>query len=104
MWSLTKIPQGPVDFKVSRGRKDSSLVEFKLASNSQLKRNLENQVAIYEAANNTKKSIKVIFYFSDSEYIKVSQIIRDLGFTEEQKKSIILIDASRENKISASKA
>lgn len=96
--------RGPVDFKVSRGRKDSSLVEFKLASNSQLKRNLENQVAIYEAANNTKKSIKVIFYFSDSEYIKVSQIIRDLGFTEEQKKSIILIDASRENKISASKA
>jgi hypothetical protein len=38
--------RGPVDFKISRGSGDKSLVEFKLASNSQLKRNLEKQVAI----------------------------------------------------------
>ncbi|MEO8271867.1 MAG: hypothetical protein ABI557_19245, partial [Aureliella sp.] len=32
--------RGPVDFKVSRGSTDKTLVEFKLASNSQLERNL----------------------------------------------------------------
>lgn len=96
--------RGPVDFKISRGAKDSTLVEFKLASNSQLKRNLEKQVEIYELANNTKKSIKVILYFSDSEYLRTSQIIRELSVDPEKKKNIILIDASRETKISASKA
>ena len=40
--------RGPVDYVVSRGRVDKSLVEFKLASNPQLKRNLESQVKIYE--------------------------------------------------------
>src|SRR3712207_6984239 len=38
--------RGPVDFKVSMGSADKTLVEFKLASNSQLQRNLANQVAI----------------------------------------------------------
>ena len=33
--------RGPVDYKVSRGDWDKSLIEFKLASNRQLKRNLE---------------------------------------------------------------
>ena len=51
---------GPVDYKLSRGAVDKSLIEFKLGSNSQLKRNLQNQVKIYEAANRTKKSVKVI--------------------------------------------
>src|SRR5260370_6242592 len=35
--------RGPVDFKISRGSADKTLVEFKLAGNSQLKRNLERQ-------------------------------------------------------------
>ncbi|HCD7096436.1 TPA: hypothetical protein NDY26_005109, partial [Enterobacter hormaechei] len=52
--------RGPVDYKISRGSKDKTLVEFKLASNSKLKQNLANQVKIYESANETKKSIKVI--------------------------------------------
>lgn len=30
--------RGPVDFKISNGSKDSSLVEFKLADNSKLKK------------------------------------------------------------------
>jgi hypothetical protein len=33
--------RGPVDFKVSFGADDKSLIEVKLASNSSLKRNLE---------------------------------------------------------------
>ncbi len=43
--------RGPVDFEVSDGSVDKTLIEFKLGSNTGLKRNLEKQVAIYEAAN-----------------------------------------------------
>jgi len=54
--------RGPVDFKISKGSKDATLVEFKLAKNSKLKQNLEKQLEIYKKANNTEKGIKVIFY------------------------------------------
>ncbi|MGD6776334.1 hypothetical protein [Sutcliffiella horikoshii] len=94
--------RGPVDFKVSRGNKDKTLIEFKLASNSQLKRNLRNQVAVYEKANQTKKSIKVIFFFSDAELKKVNKIMSELGLGESD--NIILIDARNDNKPSASTA
>ena len=54
--------RGPVDFTVSRGRADKSLVEFKLASNSQLKRNLENQVPVYERASDAHRSRSFFFF------------------------------------------
>lgn len=94
--------RGPVDYEVSRGSLDKSLVEFKLASNPQLKRNLDKQVAIYQKASDTEKSLKVICYFSEKELDKVSNILADLGLIHE--KSIILIDARSDNKPSASKA
>jgi hypothetical protein len=94
--------RGPVDFKVSRGSKDSTLVEFKLASNSKLKQNLEKQVAIYEAANRTRNSLKAVFYFSETERIRVKDILQQLKLEED--KSIILIDCRNDNKPSASKA
>ncbi len=94
--------RGPVDFKVSRGSKDKSLVEFKLAKNTQLERNLENQLKVYEAANNTKKSLTVILFLSEDELIRVQAILRRLELTEE--KDIVLIDARNDNKPSASKA
>jgi hypothetical protein len=47
--------RGPVDYKVSKGAADTTLVEFKLASNSQLKRNLMNQVKVYQEANPASK-------------------------------------------------
>lgn len=94
--------RGPVDFKVSRGKKDKTLIEFKLASNSQLRRNLQNQVEIYENANETKKSIKVILYFSQRELTNVTKILGELGLKEA--KNIILIDARMDNKPSASTA
>jgi hypothetical protein len=92
--------RGPVDYKISRGSKDSTLVEFKLASNSKLKQNLENQVEVYEKANQTKKSIKVIMCFSDSEMDKTYRILKELKLMGQR--NIIMIDASVENKISAS--
>ena len=91
--------RGPVDYSVSMGSKDKTLVEFKLASNSKLKMNLENQVGIYEKASNTKQSIKVILYFDNSEYVKVKGILKELKL--ENEKSIVLIDSGN-NKPSAS--
>ncbi|ULJ59885.1 hypothetical protein [Wielerella bovis] len=92
--------RGPVDYKISRGSKDSTIVEFKLASNSKLKQNLQHQVGVYEDANQTKKSIKVILYFSESELLKVLKVLKDLKL--EGQENIVLIDASKDNKISAS--
>lgn len=94
--------RGPVDFKVSYGSGDKSLIEFKLASNSALKRNLENQVAIYEKANRTDKSIKVIVCYTARDQVKVANVLKDLGLDKEP--SIVVIDARNDNKPSASKA
>lgn len=92
--------RGPVDYAISQGSNDKTLVEFKLASNSQLKRNLQNQVEIYEQANKTKDSIKVILYFDTPEYLKVTTIIKELKLENDE--NIILIDAGNDNKKSAS--
>jgi hypothetical protein len=94
--------RGPVDFKVSRGARDKTLVEFKLASNSQLEKNLENQVAIYEKANRTTQSYKVILCFTSQDAAKVKKILQRLKVQHDA--GIILIDARKDNKPSASKA
>jgi hypothetical protein len=94
--------RGPVDFKVSYGSGDKSLIEFKLASNTSLKRNLENQVAIYEKANRTNKSIKAIICYTKRDEAKVTRVLKDLGL--EKDPSIVVIDARNDNKPSASKA
>lgn len=91
--------RGPVDFKVSKGSKDSTLVEFKLASNTKLRKNLENQVEIYKKANCTNRAIKVILYFTEEEYAKVTGILNDLKLYECD--DIVLINAI-DNKPSAS--
>lgn len=94
--------RGPVDYKISRGSSESTLVEFKLASNSKLKQNLQNQVEVYKNANATKKTIKVIMFFSDSEFAKVLKIMNELELKEG--KELVLIDARKANKPSASNA
>ena len=94
--------RGPADVKVSLGSIDSTIVEFKLARNSQLKKNLQNQVEIYKKANNTKKSLKIIFYFNLKELRTVEKILKELNL--ETAENIILIDTRKDNKISASKA
>jgi hypothetical protein len=92
--------RGPVDYKISRGSKDSTLVEFKLASNSKLKKNLENQVEVYKAANKTKKAIKVIMCFSEAEIAKVAGVLDELGLAGDP--NTVVIDADAGNKTSAS--
>ena len=94
--------RGPVDFVVSNGAKDKSLVEFKLASNSKLKQNLESQVEIYQRAHDTDKKIKVILFFSEEEAIKTHNILKEIKL--ENEKYIVMIDARNDNKPSASNA
>ena len=93
--------RGPVDFKVSRGRVDKTLVEFKLAKNSQLEKNLAKQCEIYEkASDSTHSPLKVILYFSASELIRVNRILERLKIADSP--HIILIDACDDNKPSGS--
>jgi hypothetical protein len=94
--------RGPVDYKVSIGAADKSLIEFKLASNSQLKRNLQKQVEIYEKANQTASSVKVIICYTAADQTKVAAILKDLKLTQQE--NIVVIDARSDNKPSASKA
>jgi hypothetical protein len=94
--------RGPADFKISRGAKDKTIIEMKLAKNTSLKRNLEKQVEIYERASDAKNGIKVIIYFNISEYSRVTKILRELGLLGHR--DIVLIDARSDNKPSGSKA
>lgn len=90
--------RGPVDYSVSKGSSDKTLIEFKLASNSKLKQNLEKQVEVYEKANNTTNSIKVILYFDVTEFNKVIRTLKQLQI--ENSPNIILIDAGRKKSAS----
>jgi hypothetical protein len=83
--------RGPVDFKISRGASDKSLVECKLASNSKLKQNLKNQVEIYQKASDAAQALKVIIYFTETELKRVQAILKELNLTDV--KDIVLIDA-----------
>lgn len=94
--------RGPVDFKASRGAKDKTLVEFKLASNPQLRRNLEKQVDIYKKASDATIGFKVIIYFTADELARSERILSELNMTGD--KHIYLIDARNDNKPSGSKA
>lgn len=93
--------RGPVDFKISRGR-DKTLVEMKLAKNTKLEQNLAKQAEIYQAASDAKHAIKAIIYFTASELMRVKAILKRLHL--ENNKDVVLIDARRDNKPSASKA
>lgn len=94
--------RGPADFKISRGAKDNTIIEMKLATNSSLKRNLERQVEIYKKASDAKHGVKVIIYFSLSGLARVKKTLKELNLTEDR--DIVLIDARGDNKPSGSKA
>ena len=95
--------RGPADYKVSRGAGDKTIVEFKLAKNTQLERNLLNQTAVYEkASDSTKPSLKAILYFDAQQFRRVNTILRRTGLQDSP--HILLIDARSDNKPSGSKA
>ena len=94
--------RGPVDYKVSKGSSDKSLVEFKLARNSKLKQNLKNQVDVYKKANGTDSAITVIVVYTEAEQKKVEKILNELGL--QGSPHVVTIDARRDNKPSGSNA
>ena len=91
--------RGSADFKISRGSLDKTIVEFKLASNPQLKRNLQHQVDLYKQASDAAVGYKVIIYFIDDELERVQEILKELDLTHGE--NVIMIDARK--KLSASR-
>lgn len=91
--------RGPADYKVSFGARDSTIVEFKLGSSTSLRRNLENQTAIYKKASRAISDIKVILCYTKSEIVNIRRIL--LALNQENAENVVIIDATR--KISASK-
>ena len=90
--------RGPADYKISYGERDATIVEFKLAASSSLKRNLLNQTEIYKKASKTINDIKVILCYTDNEIAKVNRILRSME--QEGAENIVIIDATQ--KLSAS--
>lgn len=97
--------RGPADFTVSLGSKDKTYVEFKLASNTSLEKNLLKQVETYQNADIAtleSKSVKVILYFKQEELASANGILTSLGINKSP--GIVMIDARNDNKPSGSKA
>lgn len=77
-------------------------MEMKLAKNSKLAKNLKKQVEIYQEASDAETGIKAIIYFTAAELAKVRKVLKDLKLADSP--DVVLIDARRDNKPSASKA
>lgn len=93
--------RGPSDFEVSRGRFDKSIIEFKLAKNTSLARNLKYQAEAYKKASDAQYALKVIVFFTADEEARTLRILRELGLDSHP--DITLIDARDDNKPSASR-
>lgn len=95
--------RGPADFKISRGADDKTIVELKLAKNTQLERNLRKQAEIYsQASDATNPPLKGILHFNVTELERVQEVLHRLGLIDCP--DIVLIDGSNANKPSGSKA
>jgi len=94
--------RGPVDFKVSRGSADTTLLEIKLASNSALRRNLEKQVPVYKKANKTKNAVTMVIFYSAEERAKLDRACTSLGI--EEGPNLVFVNARSDDKPSGSKA
>jgi hypothetical protein len=84
--------RGPADYKISFGSGDSSIVEFKLARSSSLKKNLLNQTDIYKVASKSASDISVILCYTTVELRKVNNTLKEIG--REGHENIIIIDAT----------
>lgn len=85
----------PVDFIVTKWSSDTTLIEFKLASNQ--KALALKQVEQYKKSNQTNNALVVIFCFDSDEVQKISQKIKENNLNNTHK----IIDVTP--KISASK-
>lgn len=94
--------RGPADVKVSVGAKDKCIIEFKLASNTKLKDNLQKQVEIYKKAHDAQWSLCIIVFTTDKERTRVNTILKDVGLLGNA--NIYLVDASPKESASNVKA
>lgn len=97
--------RGSVDFAVSNGAKDKSWVEFKLAKNKDLKRNLQKQIEVYQKADVSTtygKKLYVITFFTEKENEKLNSVLSELSLLGVD--WIVKIDAQKDNKVSGSKS
>lgn len=83
---------GPVDHKVSMGKKDVTLIEVKLAKNSQLRKNLLNQLDTYLKTEEVKNGFYVIIFFDDTELAKVNRVLNELDMQKYVDDKMFLID------------
>lgn len=86
--------RGPIDFIISFGSQDKTGLELKLAANRKLKQNLLNQGRVYQEDSNLKHVIKIIFFFSDGELERVSEILREINKSVDNRE-IFLIDCRK---------
>lgn len=93
--------RGQADFLISKGQENQRIIEFKLASNTQLAR-VFSQVKIYEEANCADGSLIAIFFFTAEEEKRALNVIKSVGYEFMVGESIILIDCRADNKPSAS--
>ncbi len=94
--------RGPADFKISRGARDKTIVELKLAKNSHLKRNLQKQAEIYQRASDAQNKIKAIIFFTEHEEVRLRALLKEMELASNR--DVVLIDARNDNKPSGSKA
>lgn len=83
--------RGPADFVISMGSNDVTVIEFKLAKNTNLDHVFE-QVKIYKKANGTEKHVVVIFYFNDREYEKALKSLKGNDVEKYIDENVFLID------------
>lgn len=92
--------RGPADFFVSYGSADKVAIEFKLAKNTHIEKNLIKQAEIYsDAGRATHPPIKAIIFFTIVEKLKINRLLEKYNL--QKCKDIVLIDATE--KISGSK-
>lgn len=65
----------PVDFKISKGVDDITIIEFKLWKNSKLEHGLTTQSDKYWKSNNTRSVVRVVFCVNKKEVEKVESIV-----------------------------
>ena len=92
---------GQPDFTASQGKKDKTLIEFKLAKSSSLENNILNQLEKYKEVDNTKQGVWVIVFFTYKDYQKILKILKKHNL--DNNPNYVLVDARKDNKTPASK-
>jgi hypothetical protein len=92
---------GEPDYAASNGKKDKTLIEFKLAKSSSLEDNILNQLEKYKEIERTEHGVWVIVFFTYQEHQKILKILSKHNLDNDP--NYVLVDARRDNKVAPSK-